>query len=146
MYIVCSRSNASYLFPWKLRHIEIMFKEKVCFTLLHVEKFHLLTFISAYWTFRETKKWVWTQWWVVHFNSSNRNGGSPMLVQIFMTMACNFLFITVKMHISWWWLCWKIVFCSRESALSNSVIVLFVSIVVSMEISRRNYFQSKQYT
>lgn len=137
MYIVCSRSNASYLFPWKLRHIEIMFKEKVCFTLLHVEKFHLLTFISAYWTFRETKKWVWTQWWVVHFNSSNRNGGSPMLVQIFMTMACNFLFITVKMHISWWWLCWKIVFCIYS--IKQCYLVLCV---VSMVINRRHNFQS----
>ena len=38
------------------------------------------------------------------------------------------------------WLCWKIVFCSWEFALSNSVIVLFVPVVVSMEISRRHYF------
>ena len=29
--------------------------------------------------------------------------------------------------------CWKIVFCSWEFALSNSVIVLFVSAVVSIE-------------
>ena len=32
--------------------------------------------------------------------------------------------------------------CSEEYALSNSVIVLFVSIVVSMEINRRHYFWS----
>ena len=30
-----------------------------------------------------------------------------------------------------------------EFALSNSVIVLIVSVVVSMEINRRQYFQSK---
>jgi len=33
-------------------------------------------------------------------------------------------------------------FCSWESALSNNVIVLFVSVVVSMEINRRRYFWS----
>ena len=33
-------------------------------------------------------------------------------------------------------------FCSYEFALSNSVIVLFVSIVFSMEINRRRYFRS----
>ena len=34
----------------------------------------------------------------------------------------------------------KTVFCSSECVLSNSIIVLFVS-VVSMEINRRHYFQ-----
>ena len=32
--------------------------------------------------------------------------------------------------------------CSWEFALSNSVVVLFVSIVVSMEINRRHHFLS----
>jgi len=36
----------------------------------------------------------------------------------------------------------KIVFCNWEFALSKSVFVLFVSIVVSMEINRRHYFLS----
>ena len=36
--------------------------------------------------------------------------------------------------------CWKLVFCSWEFPLSNSVTVLFVSVVVSMEINRRHYF------
>ena len=40
--------------------------------------------------------------------------------------------------------CWKIVFCSWEFALSNSVVVLFVSVVFSMEINKRHYFWSKQ--
>ena len=39
----------------------------------------------------------------------------------------------------------KIAFCSWEFALSNNVIVLFVSVVVSMEINRRNYFQKDLY-
>ena len=38
-----------------------------------------------------------------------------------------------KMHSRWWWLCWKIAFCSWEFALPNSVVVLLVSVVVSME-------------
>ena len=38
--------------------------------------------------------------------------------------------------------CCKIVFCSWEIALLNSVIVLFVSVVVSTEIDRRHYFWS----
>ena len=37
---------------------------------------------------------------------------------------------------------WKIVFCSWEFALSNSVIVLFTSVIVSMEINRRHCFWS----
>jgi len=51
----------------------------------------------------------------------------------------------VKMHSYWRWLYWKIVFCSWEFALSKSVIVLFVAIVVSMEINWKHYFQSSLY-
>ena len=40
--------------------------------------------------------------------------------------------------------CWTIVFCGWEFYLSNSVIVLFVPVVVSMEINNRHYFQSDQ--
>lgn len=36
---------------------------------------------------------------------------------------------------------WKNTFCSREFALSNSVTVILVSIVVSIEVNRRHYFQ-----
>ena len=53
-----------------------------------------------------------------------------------------------------WWKCIvnggddaeKLVFCSWEFALSNSVIVLFVPVVISMERSRRHYFQSNLCT
>ena len=36
--------------------------------------------------------------------------------------------------------CWELVFCNQVFALSNSVIVLLVSIVVSMEINGRHSF------
>ena len=42
----------------------------------------------------------------------------------------------------WWWLCWKIRFCSWDFALSNSAIVLFVSLVVNRERNSSHYFQN----
>jgi len=47
-----------------------------------------------------------------------------------------------KMHSQWWWLCGKMMFWSWEFALSNSVIVLFVSVGVSIEMNRRHCFWS----
>ena len=47
----------------------------------------------------------------------------------------------IKMHSLWWWLCWKSVLRSWEFALSNTVIMFFVSVLVSMEINRRYYFE-----
>lgn len=41
------------------------------------------------------------------------------------------------------WLCWKTVFCRWECALANSVIVLFVADVISIQINRRHKFWSK---
>ena len=38
--------------------------------------------------------------------------------------------------------CQKIAFCSKEFALSNSVIMLFVSFIISVEINRRHYFRT----
>ena len=81
--------------------------------------------------------------WVVCFSSDN-NSGSPPLVPILMSNASSCLL--TKMDSWWWWLCWRIAFCSWEFALSNSVIVLFVSVVVSMETNRRHYFQSDTHT
>lgn len=46
-----------------------------------------------------------------------------------------------KMHSYWWWECWKTVFCSWAYALSNSVVVLFVFVIISVDINRRHYFQ-----
>jgi hypothetical protein len=58
-------------------------------------------------------------------------------VQIFMSTAS----LLAKMHIQWWW--WPygtLVVCSWIRALSNSVIVHPLSVVVSMERSKRHYF------
>jgi len=79
--------------------------------------------------------------WVVCFWSVDTDSGPPLLVQTFTSMAHRLLF-TGQIHSSGWWLHWEMAFCSWEFALSTSVIVLFVSVVVSMEINRRNYFQS----
>ena len=46
-----------------------------------------------------------------------------------------------KVHKQWWRPCRKIVVCRYEFALSDSVIVLFVSVVVSMDINRTHYFR-----
>ena len=51
-----------------------------------------------------------------------------------MSVACRLLFIAGENAVLMV-VCWKIVFCIWECALSNSVIVLFVSVVVSIEIN-----------
>jgi len=83
--------------------------------------------------------------WVVCFSSGRISSGSPPLVHIFMSTACQLLFITGE-NAWWWWLHWKIVFCSWEFPLWSSVIVLFVSIVVSMEINTGCYFWSNPHS
>ena len=75
---------------------------------------------------------------VVHFNSGNKDSGSPPLVQIFMSVGCQLFSSLAKMHSWWWLLCWKTVFCSWEFALSN-VVLLFPQ---ELQLSRRHYFQS----
>jgi len=55
------------------------------------------------------------------------------------TGSCSSL---VKMHNYCGYCAEKIVFCSWEFALSNSIIVLFVSFVTAMEINKRHYFWS----
>ena len=108
------------------------------------KKSHSLTFIDAFLVFLETKQCVWVQWgseWcisavaiviVVHLHWCR-------LLWAQQTGSCSWL---IKMHNWWWWLYWKRVFRSQEFVLSNSVTVLFVLVVVSMEINRRYFFQS----
>ena len=63
-----------------------------------------------------------------------------LLVQIFMNATCRLLYITgenAELKV----VTVEKVFYSREFPLSNTVIVLFVTVVVSMEINRRHYFQ-----
>lgn len=49
---------------------------------------------------------------------------------------------TLKMHSLWCWLWEKMVFGGWKLALSNSVNVFPVSVIVSIEINRSHYFQS----
>jgi len=77
---------------------------------------------------------------VVHFSSTDSNSGSALLVQIVTSTARRLLLtagektqltmVTVEKP------------CFVAENLPNSVIVLFVFVVVSMEINRRHYFQS----
>lgn len=105
-----------------------------------------LTFFNSYWTFLEPKSrcehseavdGVFQQWWQ----------------QQSISHQCRFLWgqhagscsLLVKMNNWQCWLCWKPMLCSWEFALSHSVIVLFIVVAVSMEINRRNHFQSGLY-
>ena len=110
------------------------------------KKWHLLTFSDACWMCMETKQWMWAQWGVGDaFQQWRQRQCIPSASADFDKHAttCSLM---VKMHSWWWWLCWKIVFSSWEFALSNSVIGLFVSVVISMEINRRHYFRSDLHT
>ena len=91
------------------------------------------------WTFMEIEQWVWAQWWgVVCFSSGDGANGS--LLWVLHAGSCS---LTAKMHSSWWWLRQKKkVLCSLECALSNSGVVLFVSVVACTEINKRHYLQS----
>ena len=112
------------------------------------KKWHPLTFTDACWMFMETKQWMWAQW------CSGWDISAMVTVTVGHLCWCRFLQVQhagsfpllVKMHRYWWWLCWKIVFCSWEFSLPSSVIVLFLSVVDSMEINRRHYFQSNLQT
>ena len=94
---------------------------------------HPLTFTNDGCEHSEAVGGVFQQWWQ-QITSTVAN-----FLQAQHADSCSPL---VKMP-SWWrWLCWKLLFCSWEFVLSNSVIVLFVSVIVSKEISKRHYFQS----
>ena len=86
------------------------------------------------------------KWWMVCFRSGDGHvKGKPQSgrpYRFLQVQHAGYFSLLLKIHSYWWWLCWKRVFCSREFALSNCVIVLFVSVVVSMEINRGHYFQS----
>ena len=69
---------------------------------------------------------------------------SPPLVHVFTSVACRLVFIAGEnAELIGGGYAEKIVFCSQEFALPNSIAVLFVSVVVSMEINRRHSFWSK---
>lgn len=52
----------------------------------------------------------------------------------------------VKIHSKWWRLHWKIVLCSWDFAQSNSVIALYVPVVIPMDINGKHYFRSSLCT
>ena len=85
--------------------------------------------------------------WVMHFSSSN----SYVKDMPHSRWPCTSVTLQNEnlpdqlIHTDWLMvvnICGKRVFCSQKFALSNSVVMLFVSVVVSMEINRRHYFQS----
>ena len=117
--------------------MEVVHIKQKCFTeFLHAEKMvptdihqHLLN-VSA-----EQRVDVSTvRLWVVCFSSSNSDSGSLPLVQIFTSAACRLLFITGKNA----QLTMVTVLKDSEFALSKSVIVLFISVVISTKINRRH--------
>ena len=113
------------------------------------KKWQLLTFINASWTFLEPKQWMWAQWgggWCVSAVATVTWKTNHVLDGHADFHGCGSCSLLMKMRSEWWWLCWKVVFCSWGFALSNSVTVLFASVVVSMEINRRQYFWSNLCT
>lgn len=85
--------------------------------------------------------------WVVYFISGDSDvkdtpySGWPFrCLWAWYSGSCSSL---VKGHSLLWWVYWKIVFCIRKFALSNSAILLFVLVVVFMKIKRRHCFWNK---
>ena len=108
------------------------------------KKLHPLASTEACWKLIETKQWMWVQWgsgWCVSAVVAATVGHLHWcgLLWVWHAGSCSSL---VKMHNDWWWLRWKMVFCSWEFSLSNNVIVPFVSAVVSMEIKRGITFRA----
>jgi len=97
-------------------------------------------FIDIYWWLRDVygvKQWVWVQW------------GSGWCISSVSTMD-DFHWCSMQALVLCWWKCIansgdyveETVFCRWEFASSNSGILPFVAIVISMEIKRRRYFWS----
>jgi len=115
------------------------------------KKWHPLTFINTSWTFMETKQLMWAPWggewyvatvtaatWKASHNEDRRadfyeRGRQALVDQRQKCITDGGDYVE------------KIVLCSWKSAPSNRVIVHFVSVVVSLEINRRDYFQSDLY-
>ena len=73
---------------------------------------------------------TWGSGW--YFSAGDSNSGPPLLVQIFISMACPLLFIADTF----------LILCIWEFSLLSSVTVLTTSVLVSREIDRRHYFRS----
>ena len=141
MLLPCDRwQQRGSLTEWHLTW-KCVWSESVSLNSSMWKKWHPLTFIDACWMLMEPKQWMsalwevgrafqkWWQW--VHSAGAD-------------CYECSMQALAYR-----WWKCtandgdcWKVVFCSWEFSLSNSIIVIFISVVVSMEINRRQYFQS----
>ena len=114
--------------------MEVCKKQRVRTDFLHAKNKknrHPLTVTDTCWTFLKTEQW---RQWVICFSSGNSNITPVDILWAWHAGSCLLL---PKMHSSgsnWW----KTAFCSWEFSLSSSVIVFFVSAVVSMEIHRRS--------
>ena len=94
------------------------------------KKLHPLTFTDACWTLMETKQWVWAQ---------RGTGGAFQQRWQWVTLTGIDCFkCSMQAFVHRWWKCIadggdcvERVFHSWEFALSSSVIILFVSVVVS---------------
>lgn len=93
-----------------------------------MKKMHLLTFINACWIFTKTKQYVISViYWIIVICVTTKShfGLSWIAVNSQNVVSCTSL---VKMYNQRWWLCEKLVLCSQELALLNSVIVLPVNV------------------
>ena len=102
-----------------------------------------LTFTDTCWTFMWShplrEQCMWAQWgggWC--YSSGNR--GQPLLVQNFTSAVCT----EKKKTVNSGDYAEKQGFVA-ETVVLNSVVVFFVSVVVSMEINQRRYFQSNPH-
>ena len=107
------------------------------------KKWYSPMFTGACWMLMETTQWMWAQWCCGWCFSTLATTTVGQLCWCRFSHArhagsCSSL---AKVHHQWWLPCWKIVFCCWECAPSNTATVLFVSVVVSMEMNKRHYFQ-----
>ena len=102
---------------WQRPGTEFFHAEKMAPTDIHQ---HLLS-VSGTQAVEVSTLW----WWLLHFRSRDSNCGSPLLVQIFMNMACTLLFIAGENAELLDVTTLKILFFNWDFSLSNSVIVLF---------------------
>jgi len=145
MLLLCDRwqqrgSLTEWRFTWKC-----VWNKGMSLNSSMPRRWYPLTFIDSCWTFMETKQWIWAQWGAVCdvFQAViAATVGHLCWCKCLWAWHADSCSSLAKMHSYSCWLCWKILFCSWELAPPSSVIVFFVSVVVSMEINRRYYFQS----
>ena len=100
--------------------MDVHMKQRCVIEFLHEKKkWQPLTFTGTYWTFMETKQWMWAQWvGSGAFQQSRqwyeRQAMFWTAMQIFVSTASRILVITGKNAQILVWLCWKIMFCAEN--------------------------------